>query len=160
MFVDKKSPIPAYYQLKNIILKKINNGEYAEGDLIPSERDLGESFSISRMTVRQALNQLVMEGVLTREKGRGTFVSRSKLEQKNIMSFSEAVRRKGMEPSTRVLHFSCDAAAEDLQEILGLKAGEKLYVLRRLRLADGTPVGIEEDFIPIKYCPDMERHDL
>jgi GntR family transcriptional regulator len=160
MFVDKKSPIPAYYQLKNIILKKIHSGEYAEGRLIPSERDLGESFSISRMTVRQALNQLVMEGVLNREKGRGTFVSHSKLEQKNIMSFSEAVRRKGLEPSTRVLHFSSDAAGEDLQEVLGLKNGEKVYVLRRLRLAGGTPVGIEEDFIPVKYCPDMEDFDL
>lgn len=160
MFVDKKSPIPAYFQLKNIILKKIQNGEYAEGSLIPSERDLGENFSISRMTVRQALNQLVMEGVLNREKGRGTFVSRSKLEQKNIMSFSEAVKRKGLVPSTKVLHFSCDEADEELQTILDLKSGEKVYVLRRLRLASGTPVGIEEDFIPEKYCPSLSKFDL
>ncbi len=160
MFVDKKSLIPAYYQLKNIILKKIHSGEYPEGSLIPSERDLGESFSISRMTVRQALNQLVTEGVLNREKGRGTFVSHSKLEQKNIMSFSEYVRRKGMEPSTRVLHFSCDAAAEDLQEALGLRDVERIYVLKRLRLADNVPVAIEEVFIPAKYCPGMEQHDL
>lgn len=160
MFVDKKSPIPAYFQLKNIILKKIQSGEYAEGSLIPSERDLGETFSISRMTVRQALNQLVMEGVLNREKGRGTFVSRSKLEQKNIMSFSDAVRLKGLVPSTHVLHFSCDAAGEDLQASLGLKGGERVYVLRRLRLADDTPVGIEEDFIPEKYCPNLDQYDL
>jgi GntR family transcriptional regulator len=160
MFVDKKSPIPAYFQLKNIILKKIHSGEYAEGSLIPSERDLGENFNISRMTVRQALNQLVTEGVLNREKGRGTFVSRSKLEQKNIMSFSEAVKRKGLVPSTRVLHFSCDEATEDLLSILDLKSGEKVYVLRRLRLASGIPVGIEEDFIPEKYCPNLNQFDL
>jgi GntR family transcriptional regulator len=160
MFVDKKSPIPAYYQLKNIILKKIQSGEYPEGSLIPSERDLGETFSISRMTVRQALNQLVTEGVLNREKGRGTFVSRSKLEQKNIMSFSDAVGLKGLVPSTKLLHFSTDVAGEDLQGILELKNGERVYVLRRLRLASGVPVGIEEDFIPEKYCPNLNQFDL
>lgn len=160
MFVDKKSPIPAYYQLKNIILKKIQNGEYPAGSLIPSERDLGENFSISRMTVRQALNQLVMEGVLTREKGRGTFVSRSKIEQKNIMSFSETVRLKGLTPNTRVLHFSLQEAAEDVREALDLKPGEKVYLLGRLRLAGDDPVGIEEDVIPEKYCPRLEKFDL
>lgn len=160
MFVDKKSPIPAYYQLKNIILRKIHSGEYPEGSRIPSERDFGESFNISRMTVRQALNQLGMEGVLIREKGRGTFVSKSKLEQKNIMSFSDAVRMKGLVPSTKVLHFSCEVSGEEVQAILGLKSGDKVYVLRRLRLASGMPVGIEEDFIPEKYCPRLEKLDL
>jgi GntR family transcriptional regulator len=160
MYVDKKSPIPAYFQLKNIILKKIQSGEYIVGSLIPSERDLGESFGISRMTVRQALNQLVLEGVLNREKGRGTFVSRSKLEQKNIMSFSEAVRRKGLVPSAKVLRFGGEDAPEEVAEALGLKDGEKVYVLRRLRLAGGVPVGIEEDFLPQRYCPGLERLDL
>jgi GntR family transcriptional regulator len=160
MLVDKKSPIPAYFQLKNIILKKIKSGEYPEGSLIPSERDLGEMFSISRMTVRQALNQLVVEGVLNREKGRGTFVTRTKLEQKNIMSFSDTVKQKGLEPSTRILHFSKDEIGEEIRGILDLKSGEKVYVLRRLRLASGIPVGIEEDIIPEKYCPELEKYDL
>ena len=160
MYVDKKSPIPVYYQLKNIILKKIQSGEYAEGSLIPSERDLGESLDISRMTVRQALNQLVAEGVLYREKGRGTFVSRSKIEQRNIMSFSDTVAMKGLVPTTRVLHFTKISIDEDIASILGIKANEKVYVLKRLRLANGVPVGIEEDFIPEKYCSSLEKFDL
>ena len=160
MFVDKKSPIPAYFQLKNIILKKIQSGEYPAGSLIPSERDLGENFSISRMTVRQALNQLVLEGVLNREKGRGTFVSRSKLEQKNIMSFSEAVRQKGLTPGAKVIFFKKEEAPDDVRDALDLKPGEKVYILKRLRLASGTPVGIEEDFIPERYCPQLERYEL
>lgn len=160
MYVDKKSPIPVYYQLKNIILKKIQNGEYAEGSLIPSERDLGESLRISRMTVRQALNQLVAEGVLFREKGKGTFVSKSKIEQRNIMSFSETVAMKGLVPTTRVLHFSKVNIDDDIAGILELQTGEKVYILKRLRLAGGIPVGIEEDFIPEKYCPGLENYDL
>jgi len=160
MFVDKKSPIPAYFQLKNIILKNIQSGAYTAGSLIPSERDLGECFGISRMTVRQALNQLVLEGVLNRERGRGTFVSRSKLEQKNIMSFSEAVRQKGLVPSAKVLNFISVEADAGMMDVLGLRDIEKVYVLKRLRLASFIPVGIEEDFIPQKYCPGLERFDL
>lgn len=160
MYVDKKSPIPVYYQLKNLILKKIGDGDFPAGSLIPSERELSESLDISRMTVRQALNQLVAEGVLYREKGRGTFVSRTKLEQRNIMSFSETVISKGLVPSTKVLRFSKEQAGQDINDILGLKSGEKVYVIKRLRLASSVPVGIEEDYIPEKYCHDLERHDL
>jgi GntR family transcriptional regulator len=160
MYVDKKSPIPVYYQLKNIILKKIQSGEFAEGGLIPSERDLGENLNISRMTVRQALNQLVSEGVLYREKGRGTFVTKSKIEQRNIMSFSDTVTLKGLVPTTKVLHFSKEDAAEDIKNILDLKVDEKVYIIKRLRLANSIPVGIEEHFIPEKYCPDLEKFDL
>jgi GntR family transcriptional regulator len=130
------------------------------GSLIPSERDLGENFGISRMTVRQALNQLVQEGILNREKGRGTFVSRSKLEQKNIMSFSEAVRQKGLVPYAKVLRFDSVETSADVKEALGLMDDEKVYVLKRLRLASLVPVGIEEDFIPQKYCTGLGKLDL
>jgi len=160
MYIDKKSPIPAYFQLKNIILGKIESGEYREDNLIPSERELSDLLDISRMTVRQALNQLVQEGVLHREKGKGTFVSKSKIEQRNIMSFSDTVQKKGLVPSTRVLHFSKEEAGEDLKAILELKGNEKIYNIRRLRLANNIPVGIEEDFIPEKYCPNMDKFDL
>ncbi len=160
MYIDKRSPIPVYYQLKNLILNKIRNGEYPEGSLIPSERDLGENLGISRMTVRQALSQLVSEGVLYREKGKGTFVSKSKIVQRNIMSFSETVRKKGLVPSTNVLNFTRVSDRPDITEILGLGANEVLYYVKRLRLANDLPIGIEEVYIPEKYCPDLEKQDL
>ncbi len=160
MYIDKRSPIPVYYQLKNLILDKIKNGEYPEGSLIPSERDLGENLGISRMTVRQALNQLVSEGVLYREKGKGTYVSKSKIVQRNIMSFSETVRKKGLVPSTNVLGFTRVADRPDIAEILGLDAKELLYCVKRLRLANDLPIGIEEVYIPEKYCPGLEKQDL
>ncbi len=97
MHIDKKSPIPVYYQLMNIIMEKIKSGEYSVGSLIPSERDLSELLGISRMSVRQALHHLVNEGLLTREKGKGTFVTKMKFEQRNIMSFSEQFRNIGAE---------------------------------------------------------------
>lgn len=160
MYLNKKSPIPVYYQLKNIILKKIKDGEFPAGSIIPSERDLAESLNISRMTVRQALNQLVVEGVLFREKGRGTFVSKSKIEQRNIMSFSDTVRKKGLVPSTKLLYFSKEAERFDINELLDIGNDELVYVIKRLRLANDIPIAVEEVFIPEKYCPNLDRFDL
>ena len=160
MYIEKKSPIPVYYQLKNIILKKIKDGEFSEGSLIPSERDLGENLNISRMTVRQALNQLVSEGVLYREKGKGTFVSKGKIVQRNILSFSDTVRNKGLVPSTVVLHFEKITNRHDIKNLLDLQEGESLYNIKRLRLANELPIAIEEVFIPERYCPCLENFDL
>lgn len=160
MYIDKKSPIPVYYQLKSIILDKIKTGDYPEDGLIPSERELSDTLGISRMTVRQALSQLVAEGVLYREKGKGTFVAKPKLEQRNIMSFSETVSKRGMVPTTKVLHFSREEATEELAAILGIKEKESVYNIKRLRLADNIPVAIEEDFIPEKFCPHIDKFDL
>lgn len=160
MYIDKKSPIPVYYQLKNIIFNKIKEGEYVEDSLIPSERELSDVLGISRMTVRQALSQLVSEGVLYREKGKGTFVAKPKLEQRNIMSFSETVTRRGMAATTKILHFHKEEVSEEIAGILDLKEKEQVYNLKRLRYANDIPVAIEEEFIPEKFCPNMDKYDL
>lgn len=160
MYINKNSPIPVYYQLKNIILKKIENGEFGVEQPIPSERELGETLGISRMTVRQALNQLVSEGVLYRQKGKGTFVSKSKIYQRNISSFSDTVRSKGMEPTTRILNFVRTEVPAEVAAALGVDAEEIVYNIKRLRLADNIPVAIEEVFIPEMYCSGLEKYDL
>jgi GntR family transcriptional regulator len=160
MYIDKKSPVPIYYQLKNIIFEKIARGEYSEGSIIPSERELVDVLNISRMTVRQAINQLVNEGILYREKGKGTFVSKTKIEQKNIMSFSDIVSTKGRTPSTKVLRFSREEATQEIREFLGLNEKQLVYNIKRLRLADNIPVGIEQNYIPEMYCPGLEKYDL
>lgn len=160
MNINKKSPIPVYYQLKNLILEKIKKGEYASGELIPSERELSESLGISRMTVRQALSQLVTEGHLYREKGRGTFVTARKIEQNNIRSFSDLVRERGMQPSTHILSFTKETGLFDIAKELGLPADETMYYIKRLRRADHMPIAIEEAFIPEKFCPGLDTYDL
>lgn len=160
MYIDKKSPIPAYYQLKNKIMEKINSGEYAENSLIPSERELSDSLGISRMTVRQALTQLVQEGTLFRERGKGTFVAKSKIAQKNIASFSQTVRNKGMLPMTKVLRLEKIKVPSNILKTLELEDNDFVYNLKRLRFANDIPVAIEENFIPEKYCPNLDKHDL
>ncbi|HEX2928043.1 MAG TPA: GntR family transcriptional regulator [Ruminiclostridium sp.] len=160
MFIDKKSPVPAYYQLKTILMEKIKTGEYPAGSLIPSERELSENLGISRMTVRQAINSLAAERLLVREKGKGTFVNELKFEQRNIMSFSETVKKQGMVPVTRVLELTQETECFDVKGMLGLDTNQKLFRIRRLRLADETPIAIEEVFVPESLCPGIDKLDL
>lgn len=76
--IDKQSPIPIYYQLEQYMKEKIEKGEWQPGEMIPSERELAEMYDISRMTVRQAVNNLVNDGYLIRRRGKGTFVAAQK----------------------------------------------------------------------------------
>src|SRR5260221_7062345 len=77
--IYKNSPLPRYYQLKEIMRERVRSGEWKPGDLIPSERELGEKYGISRMTARQALTDLGNEGLFYCEQGKGTFVSQRKI---------------------------------------------------------------------------------
>ncbi len=86
--LNRKIPVPLYYQLKEIIKEEIEEGKLKPGDPIPSERELSEKYGISRPTVRQALKELVYEGWLTREKGRGTFISKPKIDYGFIQHFT------------------------------------------------------------------------
>jgi Transcriptional regulators len=160
MEVNKKSPIPVYYQLKQIILEKIKNGIWLPGDAISSERELCDIFNVSRMTIRQAINELVNEGILYREKGKGTFVSQPRVEQMNIMSFTEAATNKGLEAVTEVKILEIEIPDLYIIEKLGLSDYEDVYYMQRVRKANGQIIGIEEIYLPVRYCRDFEKKDL
>ncbi|GAB3062361.1 hypothetical protein GCM10027286_27550 [Virgibacillus ainsalahensis] len=89
--IDKHSPIPIYYQLEEQIKNFIQSENLAPGDILPSEREMSEKYKINRMTVRQAINNLVAQGLVYRQKGRGTFIAEEKFEQdlSGLSSFSE-----------------------------------------------------------------------
>src|ERR1700681_3065055 len=112
--VFRKGPLPRYYQLKEIMREKIRLGEWKPGDLIPSERELGEQYGISRMTARQAITELVNEGLFYREQGKGTFVSRHKITQQliHLTGFTEDISARGQHPSTKVISATMHLADE------------------------------------------------
>jgi GntR family transcriptional regulator len=157
--IDKQSPVPIYYQLEQYMKEKIEKGEWQPGEMIPSERELAETYDISRMTVRQAVNNLVNDGYLVRRRGKGTFVAAKKIEQplKGLTSFSEDMRARGMEPDTVVLGFETVPASKKLAEWLAVKEGDALYEIRRLRLADGSPMALETLYIPCALAPHLTR---
>jgi len=128
----------------------------AVGEAIPSERALCEEFGVSRMTVRQAVDALVVEGLLERVQGRGTFVAQPKVDlQLRLVSFPEEMRRRGMEPSLRVLAAERTTAPPQLVDALELAPGAEVYYLRRLRLADGLPMAVEENWVPVALVPEL-----
>jgi GntR family transcriptional regulator len=152
--IDKNSPIPVYYQLKEDIKKKIANGVWKVGQCIDSERELSETYGVSRMTIRQALGELVQEGILIREKGKGTFVCEPKVKQKDMMSFSNIIRKLGGNLDTEVLGFEIIDTPEDMQEIFSF---DKLYRIDRMRIVDGENIANEIVYIPCDYCGYMDE---
>ncbi|KEZ52587.1 GntR family transcriptional regulator [Metabacillus indicus] len=155
--IQKNSPLPIYYQLEEAIKEAIQNQELTPGRMIPSEREYAEKYGISRMTVRQALSNLVNDGFLYRQRGKGTFVAHQKIEQplQGLTSFSEDMRSRGLEPSTRVISFKEVPASHDLASKLEVEAGTSLFELKRIRLADQLPMAYEMLYISKEVAPDL-----
>ncbi|HWI48818.1 MAG TPA: GntR family transcriptional regulator [Rummeliibacillus sp.] len=160
--VDKNSHVPIYVQIEEILKEKISHGEYAVGLSIPSERELSETFGVSRMTVRQSITQLVNSGLLYREKGRGTFVASPKFEQplNGLTSFTEDMRARGMEPSSNIVTFEKQIPSFDIRDDLKLDEGEEVFFIARIRNADDKPMAIERSYIPVKLLPNLSEEKL
>lgn len=143
--IDTNSPIPKYYQLKELLRGMIEAAELVEGQVIPSERELCERYGISRMTARQAVMELVNEGVLYREQGKGTFVAEKKVQQEaeRLTSFTQDMGGRGMVVTSRVLEVEVEEAGPVVSRMLQVREGERTIRLRRLRNADGEPMALE-----------------
>ena len=159
--INKNSPVPLYYQLKEILLEDIT--DEGVGSPFPTERELCEHFGISRPTVRQAINELVSEGYLTRFKGKGTFVASPKIKQDFLLileSFNDEMRKKGLVPTTKVLECTVVAANELVAKMLRISIGDEVVQLRRLRFTDGQPIVIVVTHLPCALVRDITTKDL
>lgn len=156
---DPNNGVPKYRQLQHVLEEMIDRLQ--PGDPLPPERELEQEFGVSRVTVRQALQQLVLAGRLERIQGRGTFVARPKVEQVlALTSFSEEMVQRGMRPGSRTLGVERIAARGPIAQALELPEGAAVLVLRRLRLADDEPMALETVYLPAERFPDLERTDL
>lgn len=155
--IDKNSPLPLYYQLEEQIKTTIESEELVPGDALPSERELSESYQISRMTVRQAITNLVNKGYLYREQGKGTFVSNQKFEQnlQGLTSFTEDMKARHLIPGNKLLHFEIFPAEKDIRERLSLEEDELIYKIKRIRLANEEPIAIETSYLPVNLIPQL-----
>nr|WP_201760851.1 GntR family transcriptional regulator [Nonomuraea sp. K271] len=159
--IDPDSPVPKYFQLREILLDLIDSDELSIGAAIPSERELCQRFGLSRMTVRQAVDHLVSEGRLHRVPGKGTFVARPKIELAlQLTSFTDDMRARGMIPGSRDLDRRIVRASAHLAKELGIQPGEEVHFIERLRTADGEPLSIERAHIPVKLAPGLADLDL
>jgi GntR family transcriptional regulator len=159
--ISRDSKVPFYYQLYEILRNKITLGEWQPGDMLPTENELLDRFEVSRSTIRQALDILVNEGRIYRQRGRGTFVNHPTVDQglSRIVSFTEDMQQRGMEPHTVVLGSGLIEASESIAKMLNIPVGDELARLERLRLADDVPMSIEETFLVHRFCPGVLNRD-
>jgi GntR family transcriptional regulator len=145
---------PKYYRLKQELRQEI--GQLSPGAAIATERVLSERFGVSRTTVRQAVHELVIEGVLERFQGRGTFVAPPKLMQTlQLTSYTEDIEATGRRPASRVLDIAVVPATTHVAERLGLPPMAEVHRLERLRLANDEPMAVEAVYLDAQRFPDI-----
>lgn len=149
--------IPKYKMIEQYILQKIKSGEYQQGKPIETEKELIKHFDVSRVTVRQATNNLVAKGYLSRNQGSGTFVTHQKLIERstNVKSFTEEMKDSGKEVTTDILEFKVISAPEDIATRLEIKNGKAIYYLKRLRKANNVPMMLETTYMAVDKYPNL-----
>ncbi len=155
-------PVPRYHQLTEILRKRIESEEFKPGDQFPTEEQLCREYGVSRGTVGRAIKILVDEGWLRREQGRGTFVTSPSLSPVffRLADFSEDMRQRGLEPSTRLLSREVIPADKEIAARLQIPVGEKVIKIARLRLASGRPMAYETRLLAYDLCPQLMEEDL
>jgi GntR family transcriptional regulator len=160
--LDKSSPVPLYRQIKNQVREAVDTGTWAVGRKLPSERELFTMLGVSRITVRQAFSELVAEGYLTSAPGRGFFVAARAPAQEldALVSHTTAMRRTGVEPSSRVLACEVHAATPAVARGLGLSPGAEVVYLHRVRLGNAVPLTIQQVWLPHALVPGLADVDF
>jgi GntR family transcriptional regulator len=160
--LDRNSSKPLYAQLKSIIKDKVENGEWRSNEMIPSENELASCYGISRMTARSVVTQLVAEGILYRVQGKGTFVCEDKIEMTSLSyaGIRSQLEKKGYNVETRLLDVRQTPAKGSTAQRLGVAPGSMLYEIRRIRIANKTPISYHHSFIPVNFCKGLEQYDL
>ena len=162
MKLRREAPTPLYLQLKNALVADIDAGHYKPHDRLMSERELGVKFKVSRMTVRQALTDMIREGILYTQAGKGTYVGESKIKQElqTLTGFTQDMAARGAAASGQVLEARLLPATLTLAAIFSVPMNTDLVLLSRLRLSDGMPLAIEEAYIRYQVCPGILAYDF
>lgn len=149
---------PLYLSLKNNIQKAIGDGVLKPGDALPSERDIAELADVSRVTVRKAVQNLVVDGLLVQRHGSGTFVAprveRVRQSLSSLTSFTEDMTRRGMTSESVWLDRGLYPPSPEEMVVLGLSSTNRVARVSRLRLANGTPLAIERAALSETTLPD------
>jgi GntR family transcriptional regulator len=152
-----------YHSVGHIIRTKVRSGEWKVGQKIPSERSLSASLNVSRATVRQGIDNLVKEGILRKEQGRGTFIAPPKLKQGvlRLLEFADILRESGLQPIFELLGKEMIVPTPDIAARLKLSHDDPLIWMQRLLYVNDSPMLIETSFIPAGHFPEGEpRHSL
>lgn len=162
MSLDRKSPIPLYLQLKDVLASRIAEGEFDEQ--LPSERQLCDEFDISRTTVREALRELNQQGLIQTVPGRGAFVASPPFDltiEVSLDGFTGDMLRQGLVPSSQLLNARLlTSPPPDVRNVLKLQAEDEVVMLERLRLVNQIPLALHTAYLNHRLCPHILQHNL
>jgi GntR family transcriptional regulator len=161
--IDPNDYLPRYYQLANILREQIAQGKIQARQPIPAERHLEEIYSISRTTIRQAIDLLVRQGYLYREHGKGTFVSPQKLQKgiSELTSFTEDMQRRGIVPGQKILEMGLIQPPENVRTHLELpESPGPVLLVERLRLGNGVPMGLMTSYTVLPEGQTITQEEL
>lgn len=142
--IETGSPLPLYYQLKQVLLHQIQNGDFRPGEVFPSEKELEERYAVSRITVRRALGDLASEGYISRQAGRGTFVLPGKLldRSEKLGGLIEDLLDQGYEVQSEILEHRLVPVPQDIGARLAIPEGNSVLYFEKLVYADGAPIAL------------------
>lgn len=154
--------MPLYIQVYEDIKKKIQNRDFKEGEKLPSERALSIKYDVSRITIREALKHLEEKQYIKIEHGKGSYVLSNQYIQKldNLYSFKEEIEKSGDTPRTIMLSIKEICPPCYVRERMELAEYQKVFELRRLRLANENPLIYETTYLPVKYCEGLTQFDF
>jgi GntR family transcriptional regulator, N-acetylglucosamine utilization regulator len=158
--INRYQKIPLYHQIKAVLLTRINSMQADEA--IPGEFELANEFNVSRGTVKQAIIELVNEGVLYRMQGKGTFVSPPKIKRSfgRLPTFTDDIRRLGYVPKSKKISLKVIEALEPVRTNLMLLESNNVIRFKRLVLANEKPVALVTSFLRIDIYPDLKIEDI
>ncbi len=156
--VDRASPLPLYHQLYQVLLAKIEKGEWKPGAMTPAEKVLSAQYDLSRTTVRQAMHQLVLDGYLTRRQGLGTFVTQPKMRHgpQRPFGISGYLRAHGLQPGWRLLGMEQVKPPIKVAAALGISENKQVLCVRRLRLANDEAIGLHTTYVPFPLADNIK----
>lgn len=154
--------VPVYIQIHDQLKDEIEKGVWKVGDRLPSERELSVKFGVSRMTLRQAIQTLADEGILERKIGSGTYVANEKVQEKmsGTTSFTDIMESQNRTPSSKTISFFRSPASSSEAENLGLKKGDQILRMERIRYADNVPICFEVASIPADIVKSFSKEEI
>lgn len=158
--IDRASPVPLYHQVAQGIEAAIRSGKLAAGSKLNNEVTLAAELSLSRPTMRKAMDELVRSGLLVRKRGVGTQVVATQVKRHlELSSLFDDLQRSGSKPSSEILSFAHVAADDTIRDGLNLEPGARVYHLVRLRRVDGKPLALMENWVRDDVA-DLEEKSL
>lgn len=153
---------PIYMRIHDQIQQCIEEGKWQVGDRLPAERILAEQFSVSRMTLRQAIQTLADEGILERKVGSGTYVASQKVQEKmsGITSFTEIIENQGKTPSSKTVFYKIVKPNLQEQEALQIHSEDKIVRMERIRYANEIPICVETTSIPYEFIMNLDKTEI